>query len=534
MSYQALYRKFRPEHFEDVKGQEHIVTTLKNQIKADHIGHAYLFCGTRGTGKTTVAKIFAKAVNCENPSEKGPCGECEMCRSIASGSSMNVVEMDAASNNKVDDIRQVIEEVQYSPPQGKYKVYIIDEVHMLSTSAFNALLKTLEEPPSYLIFILATTEVHKIPLTIMSRCQRYDFKRISVDTIAARLQELLDREGIQAEEKALQYIAKLADGALRDGLSLLEQCISFYFGETLTYEKVLSVLGAVDNDVYAAFAGKLAENNVAAMMEMIDRIIAEGKDLTRFCDEFIWYLRNILIVKSTEQPGHIIDMSEENLKTLTEIGANMEMEMVFRYIRVLSEVQNQMKYATQKRVLFEVALIKLCRPQMERDYESVVNRLHNIEEQIRRGEASFSAQEQETSANGAPAQADSALADPAKAGGKKKELPKAVPEDVKDLAANWYQVVNQLSREDKTMLAQATLTVDDNGSLVIAFAQDTCYSYFAGKEERKAALTQAAEQVTGKQVNIEYRWVKDRQEYDSLPELRGMFGDRDIEIEMME
>lgn len=405
---------------------------------------------------------------------------------------------------------------------------------MLSTSAFNALLKTLEEPPSYLIFILATTEVHKIPLTIMSRCQRYDFKRISVDTIAARLQELLDREGIQAEERALQYIAKLADGALRDGLSLLEQCISFYFGETLTYEKVLSVLGAVDNDVYAAFAGKLAENNVAAMMEMIDGIIAEGKDLTRFCDEFIWYLRNILIVKSTEQPGHIIDMSEENLKTLMEIGANMEMEMVFRYIRVLSEVQNQMKYATQKRVLFEVALIKLCRPQMERDYESVVNRLHNIEEQIRRGEVSFSAREQETSANGAPAQADPALADPALAGGKKKELPKAVPEDVKDLAANWYQVVNQLSREDKTMLAQATLTVDDNGSLVIAFAQDTCYSYFAGKEERKAALTQAAEQVTGKQVNIEYRWVKDRQEYDSLPELRGMFGDRDIEIEMME
>lgn len=534
MSYQALYRKFRPEHFEDVKGQEHIVTTLKNQIKADHIGHAYLFCGTRGTGKTTVAKIFAKAVNCENPSEKGPCGECEMCRSIASGSSMNVVEMDAASNNKVDDIRQVIEEVQYSPPQGKYKVYIIDEVHMLSTSAFNALLKTLEEPPSYLIFILATTEVHKIPLTIMSRCQRYDFKRISVDTIAARLQELLDREGIQAEERALQYIAKLADGALRDGLSLLEQCISFYFGETLTYEKVLSVLGAVDNDVYAAFAGKLAENNVAAMMEMIDGIIAEGKDLTRFCDEFIWYLRNILIVKSTEQPGHIIDMSEENLKTLMEIGANMEMEMVFRYIRVLSEVQNQMKYATQKRVLFEVALIKLCRPQMERDYESVVNRLHNIEEQIRRGEASFSAQEQETSANGNSTQRDPAQADPAKAGGKKKELPKAVPEDVKDLAANWYQVVNQLSREDKTMLAQATLTVDDNGSLVIAFAQDTCYSYFAGKEERKAALTQAAEQVTGKQVNIEYRWVKDRQEYDLLPELRGMFGDRDIEIEMME
>ena len=211
MSYQALYRKFRPDNFEEVKGQDHIVTTLKNQIRSDHVGHAYLFCGTRGTGKTTVAKIFARAVNCENPGEKGPCGECEMCQTIGAGNSMNVVEMDAASNNKVDDIRQVIEEVQYSPAQGKYKVYIIDEVHMLTTSAFNALLKTLEEPPSYLIFILATTEVHKIPMTILSRCQRYDFKRISVETIAARLRELLDQEGIAAEERALTYIANLAD-----------------------------------------------------------------------------------------------------------------------------------------------------------------------------------------------------------------------------------------------------------------------------------------------------------------------------------
>ena len=289
MSYQALYRKFRPDNFEEVKGQDHIVTTLKNQIRSDHVGHAYLFCGTRGTGKTTVAKIFARAVNCENPGEKGPCGECEMCQTIGAGNSMNVVEMDAASNNKVDDIRQVIEEVQYSPAQGKYKVYIIDEVHMLTTSAFNALLKTLEEPPSYLIFILATTEVHKIPMTILSRCQRYDFKRISVETIAARLRELLDQEGIAAEERALTYIAKLADGALRDGLSLLEQCISFYFGEELTYEKVLKVLGTVDIEVYASFTRALAVGNAADMMQIIDEIVSAGKDIGRFCDELMVY-----------------------------------------------------------------------------------------------------------------------------------------------------------------------------------------------------------------------------------------------------
>lgn len=531
MSYQALYRKFRPDNFEDVKGQEHIVTTLKNQIKSDHIGHAYLFCGTRGTGKTTVAKVFAKAVNCENPSEKGPCGECEMCKSIAAGTSMNVVEMDAASNNKVDDIRQVIEEVQYSPAQGKYKVYIIDEVHMLTTSAFNALLKTLEEPPSYLIFILATTEVHKIPMTILSRCQRYDFKRITVDTIAARLRELLDKEGIEAEDKALTYIAKLADGALRDGLSLLEQCISFYFGEVLTYENVLKVLGAVDNEVYAAFTKVLAAGDVAGVMSIIDEIVAEGKDLGRFCDELIWYMRNILLTKSTEHPENIIDMSEENLNTLIETGKSLETEMVFRYIRVLSEVENQMKYAAQKRVLFEVAVIKLCKPEMEKDYESVVNRIHNIEEQLKQGvmvqgnvpaSGAVSGQQMWETAGSQPAIPE------------KKVLESAVPQEVKALAANWHQVLNHLDPVSKSMLNHVALTVDDKGALVIAFSEDTAYSYYNNDESRRELISNAASAVTGKSVRIEYKYVADRREYDALPELRGMFGDSDIVIETMD
>ena len=245
MSYTALYRKFRPDNFKDVKGQDHIVTTLKNQIMADRIGHAYLFCGTRGTGKTSIAKLFAKTVNCENPVDGSPCGECASCKSIAAGASMNVIEIDAASNNGVDNIREIVDEVSYSPAEGKFKVYIIDEVHMLSIGAFNALLKTLEEPPSYVIFILATTEVHKIPITILSRCQRYDFKRISIETITERMQELMEAEGIQVEEKALRYVAKTADGSMRDALSLLDQCIAFHFGKELTYDKVLDVLGAV-------------------------------------------------------------------------------------------------------------------------------------------------------------------------------------------------------------------------------------------------------------------------------------------------
>ena len=243
MSYTALYRKFRPDTFADVKGQDHIVTTLKNQIRANRIGHAYLFTGTRGTGKTSVAKIFAKTVNCEAPTENGPCGECQTCRAIAAGASMNVIEIDAASNNGVDNIREIVDEVSYSPAQGKYKVYIIDEVHMLSIGAFNALLKTLEEPPSYVIFILATTEVHKLPITILSRCQRYDFKRISIDTIASRMQELTAAEQVQVEDRALKYIAKTADGSMRDALSLLDQCIAFHLGMELTYDKVLDVLG---------------------------------------------------------------------------------------------------------------------------------------------------------------------------------------------------------------------------------------------------------------------------------------------------
>ena len=521
MSYQALYRKFRPDNFEDVKGQDHIVTTLKNQIKSDHIGHAYLFCGTRGTGKTTVAKIFAKAVNCENPGEKGPCGECAMCRSIAEGSSMNVIEMDAASNNKVDDIRQVIEEVQYSPANGKYKVYIIDEVHMLSTAAFNALLKTIEEPPSHVVFILCTTDPQKVPDTILSRCQRYDFKRISVQTIADRLKELLDKEGIEAEEKALLYIAKLADGALRDGLSLLEQCISFYFGEKLTYEKVLKVLGAVDTEVYADFVKILANDDVAGMISMLDDVIAAGKDLTRFCDELIWYLRNLLMAKTTEHPEKIVDMSEENCRTLIEVSKLLETEMIFRYIRVLSDVENQMKYASQKRVLFEIALLKLGKPEMEKDYDSLVNRVHNLEHQLEKGVV--------VQASEAPAGTSKAVEKPAP-----KLRASAVPKEVKQLVGNWQQVLNQLDPVSKAMLDMVTLTVNDNGNLVIAFAKETGYSYFASQEANQKAVADAAAEVLDKTVAIEYKYVESQREYDALPELRGMFDGNDIVIETVE
>mgnify|MGYP002299473238 FL=1 len=303
MAYQALYRKWRPLEFEDVKGQEHIVTTLKNQIRADRIGHAYLFCGTRGTGKTTVAKIFAKAVNCEHPVDGSPCGECPTCKAIAEGRSMNVIEIDAASNNGVDNIREIRDEVQYSPTEGRYKVYIIDEVHMLSIGAFNALLKTLEEPPAYVIFILATTEAHKIPVTILSRCQRYDFHRISIETIAGRLSQLMEAEHINVEEKAIRYVAKAADGSMRDALSLLDQCIAFYLGQDLKYENVLEVLGAVDTAVFAEMLSYILKADTYACMQLLEQIIMQGRDLGQFVSDFVWYLRNLLLVKTTDDEG---------------------------------------------------------------------------------------------------------------------------------------------------------------------------------------------------------------------------------------
>ena len=282
MSYTALYRKFRPDNFSDVKGQDHIVTTLTNQIKHNRIGHAYLFCGTRGTGKTTVAKILAKAVNCEHPVDGSPCNQCSMCKAIQAGTAMNVIEIDAASNNGVDNIREIREEVSYRPTEGKYKVYIIDEVHMLSTGAFNALLKTLEEPPSYVIFILATTEAHKIPITILSRCQRYDFHRITIDTIASRLEELLNIEGVEAEEKAVRYVAKAGDGSMRDALSLLDQCIAFYLGQTLTYDKVLEVLGAVDTEVFSKLLRRVIQGDVTGSIHILEELIVGGRELPFF------------------------------------------------------------------------------------------------------------------------------------------------------------------------------------------------------------------------------------------------------------
>ena len=380
MSYTALYRKWRPTSFEEVRGQDHIVKTLKNQINSGRIGHAYLFCGTRGTGKTSIAKIFARAVNCEHPVDGSPCGECSMCRQIAEGASLNVVEIDAASNNGVENIRDIREQVQSPPTDGRYRVYIIDEVHMLSIGAFNALLKTLEEPPSYVIFILATTEVHKIPITILSRCQRYDFKRISIDTIAGRLAELTQAEQIDVDDRALRYVARAADGSMRDALSLLDQCVAFHFGEKLTYDNVLEVLGAVDNRVFSKLFQAVLASDTKACIREIEEMIIQGRDLSQLVNDFVWYMRNLLIAKTTDEPGDMLDMSEENLAVLKEEAAGVDTETLMRYIRIFSELSGQLRYASQKRILVEIAFIKLTTPSMEQNLDSILQRITLLEQ----------------------------------------------------------------------------------------------------------------------------------------------------------
>lgn len=500
MSYTALYRKFRPSTFADVKGQDHIVTTLKNQLKAGRIGHAYLFTGTRGTGKTTVAKILARTVNCENPTAEGPCGECRICRAIAAGASMNVIEIDAASNNGVDNIREIVDEVSYSPAEGSYKVYIIDEVHMLSTGAFNALLKTLEEPPAYVIFILATTEVHKLPVTILSRCQRYDFKRISIDTITARLQELTETEGVRVEEKALRYIAKTADGSMRDALSLLDQCIAFHLGRELTYDNVLDVLGAVDTEVFSRLLGCVLDRDVLGCIRLLEEIVMQGRELTQFVTDFTWYLRNLMLVQASDRLEDVIDMSTDNLKRLKEEAARVDMDQAVRYIRIFSELAGQIRYASQKRILVEIALIKLCRPQMETDGEAVLDRLRQVEDTLAKGVI--------------PAAAVSA--EPQTGGGSrpKPEMPKAIPEDVRQIVTKWSAIVGSAENPMKTYLKSASLSLGGDNRLTVVLEDGMPSDYFRHHPENQRQLEQLLSDFSGKEIEIEIRTVSGRQEFE--------------------
>lgn len=427
MSYTALYRKWRPKTFDDVIGQEHIVRTLKNQIESNRIAHAYLFCGTRGTGKTSTAKIFAKTVNCQNVIEGEPCNTCELCTEFGQGGGMNVIEIDAASNNGVENIREIREEVKYTPTKGRYKVYIIDEVHMLSTSAFNALLKTLEEPPPHIIFILATTDPQKIPATVLSRCQRFDFRRISIAEMTRKLYTYMEAENINIEERALAYIAGIADGSMRDALSILDQCISFYLGEEITIEKVFQVVGAVDTQVYYDMTKALHQQDTQKCMELIQDIQMQGRDLTQFVLGLIEHFRNLLITKAVKEADGILNHSKEQIERLREQGKQISGNTLLRYIRVFSELESEMKYATQKKVLLEVALMKLCQPLMEQNNDVLLERIEILEQKLAQGMIAPMA----TPSKESSSKVHAPLAP------KPRPKPKAVPEEVKKAVGHW-------------------------------------------------------------------------------------------------
>lgn len=384
MAYQAIYRKWRPTTFEDVVGQSHITDTLKTEIKTNRLAHAYLFCGTRGTGKTTTAKILSRAVNCESPLPNGnPCNECSSCKGILSNTIMDIVEIDAASNNGVENIRELRDEISYTPANVKYKIYIIDEVHMLSTSAFNALLKTLEEPPAHAIFILATTEPQKIPATIQSRCQRFDFRRISAKNIAGRIGEITRKDGINITPDAIQLVAQLGDGSMRDALSILDLC-SGIEGE-ITREDIENVTGSVSRTALVNLAVALINSDISSSLSLINKMMESGKEIGNLIDELILCIREILICKIMDNPSEVVDKSPEDIETYKNIAVAAPKEVLLYIIKVLSETAALCKTSTNPRVMLEASAVKMCDPASDGSTEAFAARLGKMEAMIATG-----------------------------------------------------------------------------------------------------------------------------------------------------
>ena len=563
--YLALYRKYRPNDFDDVRGRDAIVRTLKNQIISGRIGHSYLFCGTRGTGKTTIARIFARAANCENQHDGNPCGECPTCRAIQAEANLNVTELDAASNNSVDDIRSIVDQVEYSPTQGRFRVFIIDEVHMLSNAAFNALLKTLEEPPSYVIFILATTEPNKLPVTILSRCQRYDFGRLSTDVIEGRLREVAQMEGLEVEEKAFRYIAGAADGSMRDGLSLLDQCNAFnYGGGALTYERTLEILGAVDTSVFGDLYRSIRDGKVADALKVLDEILLQGRELMQFVTDFTWYLRNLMLLKASEETARSLDVSMDNLRLMIDQARMSDMEEIMRYIKVFSALPDLIRYSPNRRILTEMTIIRACRSAMDDGagdgepllLDKIKNRIREMETQLYNNEMTIEAVAGGAGAGGAffsgsgtgagvsgpggiAASAAQGRGNPGLAGGGRgsssgisagggaaapavaQELPPALPDEIRDIVANWSQYASEAPRGSRRLaLKNARLSLGDHGQLLIIFEKEYGNPYmYQLKDDNgesthrvdndRRELQQYLQGKVGKAIEIEYR-VLDR------------------------
>ena len=447
--HKALYRVYRPKTFEDVVGQEHIVKTLKNQIKNNNIGHAYLFSGTRGTGKTSTAKIFARAVNCLNPINEEPCNECEICIDTLNDNIMDIVEIDAASNNSVDDIRELRESVKYTPSKAKYKVYIIDEVQMLSQGAFNALLKTLEEPPSYVIFILATTEPHKIPATILSRCQRFDFKRVSSKDIADRMSYICEKENIQAEDKALSLIARNSQGALRDALSILDQCMSFG-NDKIEYNDVIELLGTVNIDELFQLSQSIIDEDTKKSLQILNEFIIWGKDIRNLINDLIDHFRNLMVCKVSKDLDEIISLPEESIERLKEQSKTININDLIRILNILSETQDSMKSSSNTRILAEVTMMKIAQPMFDESKEALIKRIENLEKIIESGNIKVVTVQNESETNTSPQRVQ--VDEPQE---RKEDIvyEEVKSEDVKLVESSWKKVIQKIKEDKKLSIA---------------------------------------------------------------------------------
>ncbi len=404
MSYLALYRRYRPARFDELIGQEHIVQTLVNQIESGRIGHAYLFTGTRGTGKTTAAKIFAKAINCEHPVNGSPCGKCAACKALSDPSNIDVLEIDAASNNGVNEIRELRDNVQFPPVSVKYKVYIVDEVHMLSGAAFNALLKTLEEPPEHAVFILATTEVHKIPATILSRCMRFDFRLVSTERIAELISKIYDEQGKRYEKEALVALAKAGEGSVRDALSVADVAISSGNG-VLTYDDVTEILGTSNFDVLSEFVGNLLSGNAGGVLETVDKLASLGKAMGVLMKDVTSLLRDVLVVKTCRDADKILALPSAKLKALQTLAAGTNEQRLLRCLEIFADAENALKYSARQRVIFETAAVKAARPDTDYDFDALLSRIKTLENKL--DSANFAATRFEKQADNLRAPANS-------------------------------------------------------------------------------------------------------------------------------
>lgn len=521
--YRVLYRKWRPAVFTDVSGQEHITSTLQNEVSSGRLNHAYLFTGSRGTGKTTCAKILAKAVNCLNPQNGNPCGECEICKGIDDGSILDIVEMDAASNRKIDDIRQIIDEVQFKPAKCKYRVYIVDEVHMLTTEAFNALLKTLEEPPEHVIFILATTEVHKLPQTIRSRCQRFDFHRIPPKAIADRVEYVVSQENAEITESAALMLASVADGALRDALSLLDSCLAV--SSHIDEEVVRNAAGLVSKTYLFELATAIINKNPTRSLEIIDRLYSESKDMARLCDELVEYFRALMLIKTIKNPRDILIMSDDEFEQAVTQSDYLSLADIVFYMDVLSRAYQRMGRGTGDRTELEMALVKLSATELDGTVEALTARVTALEKAVKRGITVNYAQQSvqaEAAQSASVPNTQTEVEEPfAKPEPEHKKAPVAKPApEVKPVAqrasvnldelydnavpfARWVEVVDSLKSVSRSIAAAfAGSTAYESGNYLLIDTNNELAFDLLRQNGRRTEIKQTLLELTGKNYSL--------------------------------